>query len=845
MTSVTIAIFARVGFAQPRYYTEKINAIPDLMQTDRRANFPGGGTQYCCLVAIGNSLMWLDSNGFPDLVQNSGDLFYDQVRLVKLLGSKAYMDTSLANGTGTTKLMRGIKKYVHERGYEIEQLEYQGWRKHPEEMKTRVPVPKLSWIKQGILGNGAVWLNVGWYKYNRSKDEYMRIAGHWVTLVGYSKDENGKVNPDILILHDSSPRAGKGFSNEYATVSRIHSGILAGKWTGLPRSAAGYYKLGRGMHIKKGADFGIVDGAITLRLKPRAGGSVTKIKQSRDETQAPKTTTTLDAEQAKEKLIQARNMLKGWSKNIKGAQEILLDLAENNVSLLTETDRCYLYVYLGYIEDLADRREAANGWYRKATKLDGPKIEGIRKVAERGISNPVKRIRHLDGESKRAVKTSRDQTNRKDDIVERIDKGLVLRNEPKDGHLPKVNMSKAKQLENFDILAEAIDRNYSFFVHKGIDWQQVIACYRPKVEKVKGTKEFYYLIHQFIRELNDFHSWLCNYKDVPTLGRFSPQISTRLIKAKAVVTEVQKDSQAYQKGLRPGSVIVRVDGLSIKSKVEKNRPLMRMYSSERCFLEKAYRRILDGEKDSIVSVKFITPSGNLPKTVRLKRVSSRRQKVIQPDFYVNKGKFIWYSAHPSGYGYIRILSFKGRMEIADEFDRALKHLKNTPGLIIDVRENTGGFGTSQERIIGRLITARAKVDIAYKKNGPKHEDFAKREFYFEPRGDWPYTKPIALLINSTTGSACDLFVCRLISTGRVVTIGTATHGNLTGGGVYVMLPCNLVVRVSHGYVCDASGKIIEGNGNVPQIQAESTITDIINGADSVIERAVQELQQAR
>ena len=44
----------------------------------------------------------------------------------------------------------------------------------------------------------------------------------------------------------------------------------------------------------------------------------------------------------------------------------------------------------------------------------------------------------------------------------------------------------------------------------------------------------------------------------------------------------------------------------------------------------------------------------------------------------------------------------GREEIADEFDRALEKLKDTPGLIIDVRDNDGGSGVPQPRIIGRL-----------------------------------------------------------------------------------------------------------------------------------------------
>jgi hypothetical protein len=81
----------------------------------------------------------------------------------------------------------------------------------------------------------------------------------------------------------------------------------------------------------------------------------------------------------------------------------------------------------------------------------------------------------------------------------------------------------------------------------------------------------------------------------------------------------------------------------------------------------------------------------------------------------------------------------------------------------------------------------------------------------------------------------------MVSTGRPIVVGAATHGNLTGTCVYVLLPCNLVVRISNGFICDASGRIIERNGSVPKMHVEPAIADVINGTDSVIERAVAEL----
>jgi tricorn protease len=72
----------------------------------------------------------------------------------------------------------------------------------------------------------------------------------------------------------------------------------------------------------------------------------------------------------------------------------------------------------------------------------------------------------------------------------------------------------------------------------------------------------------------------------------------------------------------------------------------------------------------------------------------------------------------------------------------------------------------------------------------------------------------------------------------VVTVGSTTHGNLSGVAAFAVLPCGLVVRISNGYVCDAGGKPIEGNGNPPDVIVAPTISDFLAGRDPVLEKAV-------
>jgi tricorn protease len=101
---------------------------------------------------------------------------------------------------------------------------------------------------------------------------------------------------------------------------------------------------------------------------------------------------------------------------------------------------------------------------------------------------------------------------------------------------------------------------------------------------------------------------------------------------------------------------------------------------------------------------------------------------------------------------------------------------------------------------------------------------------------------VALLVNEDTGSASDLFACELRSARRVTTVGTTTHGNLSGVGTTVTLPCGLTARISNGYICDARNRPVEATGNVPDVVVEPGILDILNGRDPVLQRAVDVLQ---
>jgi hypothetical protein len=233
--------FSSLGWSADHY-----NDIPDFTQSDVKGSAAGNGQQYCAPVAVSNSLVWLNSN--------KGD----QLQLIHQLASGPYMNTSLKNGTGVSGVTRGVARISQELfgGYRF--LEYEGWRKHPGQYSTGKKRPSKERLLSAISPKSAAWLNIGWYKRNKANNEYRRIGGHWITLVGV---KNGK-----LVLHDPAPRAGKSFANEFVSYSVLKRGTLVGKKSGLPFPAKGLISLGHGMHKKKGADLAIIDGVVYLGL---------------------------------------------------------------------------------------------------------------------------------------------------------------------------------------------------------------------------------------------------------------------------------------------------------------------------------------------------------------------------------------------------------------------------------------------------------------------------------------------------------------------------------------------------------------------------------------------------
>lgn len=194
-------------------------------------------------------------------------------------------------------------------------------------------------------------------------------------------------------------------------------------------------------------------------------------------------------------------------------------------------------------------------------------------------------------------------------------------------------------------------------------------------------------------------------------------------------------------------------------------------------------------------------------------------------------------------GYLHLLHFDGkRKEYETGLDAALNALSELPGLIIDIRDNTGGYDPNAQYTAGRFAATAALYMMTRKKNGPGPNDFAEtREWTVAPTGRRQFTKPIIVLAGSSTASAAETFLLALKTQAHIRQMGTTTAGSFSDNPAWEA-PNGWMYTISVGDFRAADGRSYEGKGLTPDIMQESRKADWLQGKDLVLEKALELLQ---
>ena len=213
------------------------------------------------------------------------------------------------------------------------------------------------------------------------------------------------------------------------------------------------------------------------------------------------------------------------------------------------------------------------------------------------------------------------------------------------------------------------------------------------------------------------------------------------------------------------------------------------------------------------------------------------RKYFDKELRLTESKSVEYEILPGNIGYAFLSDFH-KTYLINEFPGVLEYLKNTKGLILDIRQKRGGDYQNIEAVVQRFMTGPLERNDAY--------TYGVKWVLppFMPQGPFQYTKPVVVLINGSTFSAGEFTTEILKQLPQVTAVGDTTGGGSVGSGTEGLytLPSGKSIEIGFIDFRRYDGLPWEWLGIAPDIRVEQTEADILAGRDKQLEYAREMLK---
>ena len=341
-------------------------------------------------------------------------------------------------------------------------------------------------------------------------------------------------------------------------------------------------------------------------------------------------------------------------------------------------------------------------------------------------------------------------------------------------------------------------------------WEAWTLVHEQYVDQpVDDTKLMQGAIAGMMDSLGDKHT---SYLDPQSMKQLNTQLSGEYEGIGAYVdtggdyltiTSPIPGSPAEAAGLRPGDMIIKIDGVD-----------------------------MTGIDPELARQKVLGPAGS---TVNL--TVTREGEKNPLEFKVTRDKIVIKSATgkmlDNGIAYIQIATFGDKT--TEELKAALKDVmaQNPKGLILDLRFNGGGYLQTAVEVTSQFLKDGV---VLYEKYG----DGTKNTYNVES-GGLATDIPMVVLINEGSASASEITAGALQDYKRATLVGVTSYGKGS-----VLLPTPLsdnqgMVRVTIAKWFTPNDRTIDGKGLTPDVVVPMTDQDYIDKLDPQLDAAVATL----
>ncbi len=357
--------------------------------------------------------------------------------------------------------------------------------------------------------------------------------------------------------------------------------------------------------------------------------------------------------------------------------------------------------------------------------------------------------------------------------------------------ISKTEYEALKRFEKLGYMLDMVEANY----YQEFDSQELLTnAARGLLYGLADPYTFYYSPQEYADMWADDEG---NYAGVGI------QILTSAKTLLCTVSRVFKNSPAEAAGIRKGDLLLYVDDLAVDA-----------YS-----LQDAVD-IMRGKVGEPVSIKVLRGEEQMEFTV------------YRAEIKVN---WVEYMMLEQDIGYIALYDFSGDCRIG--FAQAVKDLtdKGAKGLIVDLRDNGGGWVSDAEAIADMFLDAGTLYYLQYR-NGEKEYVSSK---------DGKVDIPLVVLINEHSASSSEVLSGALQDHGRATMVGTQSFGK---GVVQYVVPAGndgSGMQFTAAQYFTPNGNKVHGVGITPDVVVEmpeedkTKMFDLGDMADTQLQKAFE------
>ena len=369
------------------------------------------------------------------------------------------------------------------------------------------------------------------------------------------------------------------------------------------------------------------------------------------------------------------------------------------------------------------------------------------------------------------------------------------------------NITNEKQISPKELFLESWHIIKANYYSNNLNKQNWTRWKKRYINKIKTQEDAYVAINSMIASLDDSYSKFMSQREFSEQNSainsklYGIGVNIASISGKIYVINVLENAPAARCGIQSGDIILKVNNKDISG-------------------QSIYRiaQLIRGDINVNINLEILRGNKKLNKTVKREeiKVKTIESEKINDDI-----------------AYIRILSFIG-LETSKEFIVALNKYKDSKGLILDLRGNSGGL-FQNAIVISNLFMKKGVIVSVLARQGRKN-------VYKAQDKDCIYTKPLVILVDNRTASASEILTCALKENKRAVVVGTDTYGKGLVQKVF-SLPNGTGMNLTIAHYLTPSGKDINKKGIKPDYSVNIKHGDFINNIDTQLVYAVNLLEK--